>query len=468
MPRFNCRLAFLRAGLEHELAPTALERVVDAFERAGNDAGVEPFRLLMDTSAATAHRLPDDLVTNNALLGRTLESILAGAPRTDLGVRDIALLFADELHEHPGVLGVMFDTGFRGVASQDAIPRQGCAVFLGALRRARPTELQYRREVVFTTAHELGHLFNLWHVQDPVSLMSSSPAGENAHPTARQTFGPPHKTFLRRCATSRFVHPGGSDFGVRGDLGPPGGAFTSTLRRAPEVTLTIHVEEGEFWRFEPVELDISVSTRAHSPLTLPDTVDPGYDEFVVWIEDPRGERRRYRSPRCYCRNLGSIELRRGRPFRRDLSLFAGAGGYTFRVPGEHSVWVEWTLGGRSAPLRSNVVSLLVKTARPEDRRYRQLAEDLTAPDVARILYHRTGPLGATAGARLRRATERRQSSLPAALEYALGRAHLAHSQRLPDAWARARARRHLQKAIRGLSRRCNRHRRALEILERLG
>ncbi len=465
MPRFTCRVAFVRSGLEARVSPAALPTVASLFEGAANGAGIERFRLVMDTSTATAHRLPSDLVTNSALLARSLERILGDVGRSTLGVTEVAVLFADKLDGHPGVLGMMFDTGFRGLPSDDAVPRQGCAVFLDAIRGARGNGVEYQREVEFTTAHELGHVFNLWHVQAPVSVMASSPGGRRAHRLPPAAFRPEHTTFLGHCAESPFVHPGGSRFGVRGGLGPPGGDFTNTRRDPAQVALAIHVEEAEFWPFEPVELDVSVTTRARRSVQLPDTLDPGYDEFVVWIEEPDGERRRYRAPRRYCRNVGTIAIRFDQPFRRDIGLSVGAGGYAFRVPGEHRLWVEWQIAPSGPPVRSNDVSVLVKTARPTDRGYRALARDLTHPGVARLLHDRVRSLRSGTAERLQRAAASRTGSSPAALEYALGRAILGQAR--TDARARARARRHLEAALRGLSRRTNRRRRALELLEQL-
>lgn len=466
MPSFTCRVASLRAQLDIDVAPGVLPRVQSLFERAANGAGVEPFRLAMDRSAFTAHRPPVDWVINNDVLGSTLDSLLSASAPTELGSRDVAVLYADELDGHPGLLGVMFDTGYSGLASQDATARQGCAVFLDAIRRARPDPLEFRREVVFTTAHELGHLFNLWHVDDPVSVMARSPEGEEALPIPSPAFRPEHEAFLRQCARSRFVHPGGSRYGERGVLGPVDGVSENRPTRKTDVHLAVHIEEGEFWRFEPVELDVVVSTSSRTPLALPDTLDPGYDEFVVWIEEPSGDRRRYRSPRRFCRNLGHIEVRRGRPFRRDIALFAGADGYTFRVPGEHSIWVEWRPAGRRM-LRSRSVTVLVKAARPGSRGYRELERDLTDSAVARLLCLRTGPLSSGAARRLHRAARRRQCSLPAALEYVLGRASLPMAGAKPGALAAARARAHLATAVRGLSPRSNRHRRAQALLAEL-
>ena len=90
----------------------------------------------------------------------------------------IAVLYASSYAiATPGVLGVMFDRGF--TTDDDPNPvnqpaRLGCAVFLDSIRRLRGDGANFTAEAIFTTLHELGHVFNLWHIEDGRNIMSTS------------------------------------------------------------------------------------------------------------------------------------------------------------------------------------------------------------------------------------------------------------------------------------------------------
>jgi len=100
-----------------------------------------------------------------------------------------------------------------------------------------------------------------------------------------------------------------------------------------------------FFYFEPVELDVVLSapSSANRSFRVPDCIDPGYGAFRIWIEEPSGERRIYRSPRIYCAHDELIFVGPKKPFRRDISIFGESGGFTFRRAGVHKVWAEFAL-----------------------------------------------------------------------------------------------------------------------------
>jgi hypothetical protein len=72
-----------------------------------------------------------------------------------------AWLFAARRAVDDRLLGIMFDylPGLRP-------GRQGCAIFQDSIRSYHPTDADYRRHLLYTYVHELGHAFNLLHSWD--------------------------------------------------------------------------------------------------------------------------------------------------------------------------------------------------------------------------------------------------------------------------------------------------------------
>jgi len=303
-------------------------------------------------------------------------------------VSRIGLLLADRFVPRPTVLGMMFDIGFQSGVSDptfNAVPREGCAIFLDAILALRGPGPAYDQEVAFTAVHEVGHVFNLWHVLSPPNLMAQSPLGAPFGAGAL-FFLPPHAQFLSFAEQSNFVAPGGSDWGKRGTLGPAGdNPFNVAVNPSSRVKLHIRASHQECWAFEPVELEIRVS--ADRSVTLPDIIDPGYDDFSIWIEKPDGSRRAYKPTALYCSNSGTLSIAPQRPFSRDISIWGESGGYTFRDAGVHKITCVLRLGRRL--VHSNTVELDVKQASRHSR-YALAKDLLTDPDAARLLFYKTG------------------------------------------------------------------------------
>jgi hypothetical protein len=324
-------------------------------------------------------------------LHRALGQLTQNAPPGP--ARKIAVLFADFYLPHRPALGVMFDRGFDpgDDPSSDVrfrrVPREGCAVFLGAIAHLRRTPAEWEAEAMFTTIHELGHIFNLQHLNTPLNFMSQS-ATAAPHGVDAYNFRP-HERMLASCSTSPNVWPGGRPFSDTGTF-----AHHSTPRRALSrgaafgLDLAIEMAHREFWQFEPVELDVElrVAPGIERSFLVPDAVDTGYDQFDIWIEEPSGERRRHRSPRRYCSPMRRRRISPGRPFRRDISLFGESGGYTFRRSGVHRLWAEFAIRP-DLTLRSNVIEVNVRPS-GDSRDYRLASRILAAPARARVLYHR--------------------------------------------------------------------------------
>lgn len=381
MIQITCRTAASTSVLPP--IPPLRNAIARTFARASRD----DIDLQLDE---TLSQIGNDFEVDDVILQRSLASI-AGHPSVG-PVTTIGLIFAGRYKPKPSVLGIMFDAGFDPAhSSYDWLGRQGCAVLLGEIARVRHRPEDYAVQVAYTTTHELGHVFNLFHARG-ANFMATS--GTKAPPADSFRFLPEHQRLLSLCSTSRHIQPGGSPWN---DLDSLVSANVDPSRedRAGRgllgVELQLDVDLKEFWAFEPVELEVSLrlarGTRLRS-LRLPDVIDPCHDEFVIWIEDPRGERRRYRRTKIACGIDSKIHLTRDRGFDRDISLFGEAGGYTFRTAGLHRVWavLETKQTGR---VQSNTVELNVLPLLTGSSEELKLRAALGPADRARLMFYRS-------------------------------------------------------------------------------
>lgn len=309
-------------------------------------------------------------------------------------VSKIALVLADRYGPRDRVFGIMFDRGYpteddpNTTALFTATPREGCAIFLGAIRSLRPGTAAFDREVEFTTIHELGHIFNLEH--DPVNanfMATSVPAAP--YPDSYFNFRGSQQAWLAQCDANPRVYPGGSPFGpasAANDVETPTRRFTRQQHR-----LHIGLANLTFPSSLPVELDVALRCSAKDGRTfVPDRLDPGYEQFKILITRPDGETVRFGSPRQYCAPASRVMVSRDRPLRRDVSLFEGTGGTTFATPGTYKIVAEFDLGRRGV-IQSNALQVEVV---PDDAVMNQERSRLLASnDVRRFLYHRSAKCG---------------------------------------------------------------------------
>lgn len=432
--RVDCHVAALRSKLALPLLPLSLAglAIEEYFARNSRDSAGRSHiaikqRLHADSSGIPAHE-PTDASSLRSALRRII------GKQTATGPTKVGLLFADRYKPRDTVLGYMFDEG----AFPDDPAREGCVVFLDRIRDFRKAEgaAAVSTEIGFTSVHELGHLFNLWHMHSPPNVPNfMSRSGDVVYDEGAFEFDPYQCDFLRLADVEPFVWPGGGAYGERPGWPPGDDPFdaVSKYRPARNLELKIDVDQREFWPFEPIELEVALKLRPDGPdsLSVPDEIDPGYDRFQIWIEEPTGGRRRYRSPRRYCGNAATIRIERNRAFKRDISIFLGGGGYTFRVPGLNRISARLTLPDGTI-VESNDVPVEVRPARPDLRDYRTLHDVCTHRPVARLLYYRTARLSPRDVERLETFIRgrRRTSAAAAGTLYALGR----HFER--GAWRR--------------------------------
>ncbi len=318
----------------------------------------------------------------------------------------VGLIIAHRFAYRPNVYGVMFDRGFRTAddrgrqpvdAANRAVPREGCAIFLGPIAEAPNAE----DETLLTVVHELGHVFNLVEGQGNTYMR-----GVNHRMPMPMSFHEHEQRWLSSCSVSSSVWPGGSTFRGR----------VSSRRGTSSWRFRVKLTRSEVFRFEPFELEIQLTwpSSQKSRTWIPDCIDPGYESFRIRIRDPNGDVRRFVPPNHYCGGRGRISFKPGDRFQRDISLFGQAGGYTFDQPGEYTIWAELDLAGIT--LKSNTVNLQVLQRNSDARRI----EFLESARIARILYYREATPRSRSLYELRQFAEQASSPSAAHAAYAVG------------------------------------------------
>ncbi len=304
----------------------------------------------------------------------------------------IGLIFARSYKSRPNALGVMFDRGFKtqddpyGADSDFSAPRLGCAVFLDRIDKiySRTSNAnEYVSESIYTTIHELGHVFNLVHNTSEPNFMKG---GAPKPLEDEDQFSDGDCSMLGTCSWNDLIAPGGSPFRDRTGATSTFSNLSGIKNRS--IAFEISTARNSIYRFEPLELDIQIqsSLEKNESVTIPDEIDPGYSSFKIWIEHPSGERRLYRSPRHYCSSGNTFTLSKGEKFERDISIFGQSGGYTFEESGEYSIWISFQIGD-GEKIHSNVLKLEVL---PINKQSKDLLF-LTIPGIARLFYYRFSP-----------------------------------------------------------------------------
>lgn len=393
--------------------------------------------LTLDAAPLARDLNPGRLVVDSLDLHEGLRTLTKN-PTTPGPVSRIGVVFARKYRPNDAVLGVMFDRGFATDDDQQTgfhgVAREGCAVFVDAIAAYRQDDsTAIANEIRYTTLHELGHVFNLEHLAGRNCMATSSDDGP--YDGGHYQFAEKHAGFLRSCSRHKCLQPGGTDYGDRAEINQ---SFPPNANNAPPyrvgqsaLRLEISLTQSSFWYCEPVELEIAVRLPGrHGRRRIPDAVDPGYANFTIWIEEPTGERRIYRSPKFFCSAPRQRSIAPGEPFERDVSIFGEAGGYTFRREGVHRVWATLRVS-ENLVLASNVVECELRPPAPRFRRFARLQPLLTK--AGRLLYYRSAlDLGRARELVTRVAEIAPRTATAAASRYALGRAVAQLAERRDD------------------------------------
>jgi len=437
MMGIDCFLASVDPDLAADSSVrAALEGRLPGYFAEGSAYGGQPpdIDLRIDSSRYDSYTAPAGYVLSVLELNIALEEILGPTEIHGNGVTKIGLLLADTFDPKPGIFGLMFDCGTDN-DDYATVQRQGCAVFVGSIRKSVKSHGHppswFIEQVAFTASHELGHVFNLWHEDDPIRFMTPSDPNRMYPPGAFQ-FDETHREFLAKCSRSEYVQPGGSAFEDRDLLVPVPPSGPEDGRAAiGRLTLEVDITPREFWAFEPVELDVtlSLSPQAKRRRSVPDELDPGHERFDIWVTAPDGERRRLRSPVRYGRNNEQLRLAPGESIARDILIARDARGQVFRAAGRHRVQATFRLT-ESRLLLSNPVEVMVLPAKAGDAAYDEARSVLTRPSVVRLLTYRSRAHHQTMKLVAALAERCRVPRIAAAANYALGRSLLSAAARL--------------------------------------
>ncbi|GFO57422.1 hypothetical protein GMSM_44290 [Geomonas sp. Red276] len=446
MPKVTCYVTEL--NLMHSLPALDAnvtiggEPIAEHFQQASEIAGMPAVELTLDWSRINVPMPGLSYGADDGMLQAALAALFQTIPQSQ--EPQIGLILANFYSSAGAAYGYMFDLDFHSAAFG---PRQGCAVFLKQIQNATGNDEQAFRDLVaFTMVHELGHCFNLWHIDEPTSFMKPPPYENLA---AACGFVSDHKRYLQCAANpteALFVIPGplSSGFGTRvpGFDAPSdnGSNFSIPLPKSP-IELHIQLSHSQFWHFEPVELEVELMVQQQhgGSVLIPKEIDPGYDRFEIWITRPDGELHRYRPSRRHCYNPEELEISSTMPYRRDIPIFLQSGGYTFPMPGRYVIEARLRFSGDYS-LVSNKIECEVLKPRDDSAVFTALRDACSSIEAMKLLRYRSHLPHRADFARLADLAEKFPAHPTAAtIEYSLGKVllkaaatHREHAQGLRE------------------------------------
>lgn len=297
---------------------------------------------------------------------KALENLMRDFAQSDLSRLgfELRLLWLSRSNRK-GLLGVMFD-------SDDALPRQGLAVFAEEIRSRFGGDAE--RKLIQTTVHEIGHALNLAHRferevarADSTSFMNydwryrGGGAAQDYWAGFSFTFDSDELSFLRHGGL-RSVSPGGSAFHSVRYWADGYGGYSPYVPEVPlpgfDLRLIPPLDSNLFRFGQPVILGISLTNTGRSEIDVPDfLLDPkaGFTELLIRrldMADPEGGTRRSFVPivdRCYDALPERVRrLAPGETFTDNVQLHFGAAGFPFAEPGFYDITALLVIYDKSA------------------------------------------------------------------------------------------------------------------------
>jgi hypothetical protein len=359
----------------------------------------------------------------------TLMSDLAQSPM-DMRAWHLHLLLLSR-SDRRGLLGVMFD-------SADALPRQGCAVFVDEIRGIQG--IDHERKLIQTTVHELGHALNLAHRFERVVGRADSTSFMNYDWRYRGgnrqdefwnhfhfTFDPDELEFLRHAPMAPVI-PGGAAFHSAIYWADGNGGYTPYVPEVPlagwRLTITPANDLPVLHFAEPVMLRTVLTNTSTRAVEVP--------KFLL---DPKAGFIEISIRRVHAGNSGDIagaasfapvmqrcfqwdaaddmRLNPGESMEDDVNLTFGSGGFSFAEPGTYDVHALLVLFDnveqRELVARSNTVRLRIAAPRSDDEEHDAL--DFFVPSVGMYIALGGAPTLASARSRIESIVDRRRGNL---------------------------------------------------------
>jgi hypothetical protein len=303
-----------------------------------------------------------------------------------------------------GVYGVMFDvTG--------SLPRQGCALFVDAIRDAVADPAEQNRQILSVLAHEVGHSLNLVHRferalgrSDSISLMNyPTEYLGGGQPDAywklfRGTFDDDELDFLRH-GPRNDVMPGTAPFHSIDYWDAAPGSHPPYVPTVPtpglELTLEPPPSGAHFAYGQPIMLQATLRNTGTTTIALPpDPLDVKAGNLEILVErnpDPgvsalgRAQSFAPMMQRCIV-NLtpGPRPFPPGASMSRNVSIGFGTGGFVMADPGLYGLTLLLTVTdprGRGSVQVIRGERLDVRVGFPEDGDHQRHASQLLSPDA---------------------------------------------------------------------------------------
>lgn len=335
-------------------------------ESALQDAGLEVIRVGRRDQIPTPSSSGWDLSQLHGLMSQFAQEPI------DREVWNLHLLLLNK-SSTDRLLGIMFDSGDRDA---NQLPRQGVAVFIDPMRNRS----DFKRKLIQTTVHELGHALNLAHrFERPVGRADSTSfmnydwkylGGGNEQRFWREfsfTFDADELAFLRHGPWENVI-PGGAEFHTIPYWNNTDGGYVPYVPEVPSsdfsIALSAPQNDGLFQFAQPVLLTVSLTNNSGRTMDLPKfLLDPkaGLVEFVVQRRTSpasgggRGDGAVFRpiARRCFDMEPTAADIvPHGGKLVNNVNLTFGSAGFTFAEPGDYQVTAYFVWQKRRGDVRT--------------------------------------------------------------------------------------------------------------------
>ncbi|MGH8929963.1 MAG: hypothetical protein ACRDZO_04835 [Egibacteraceae bacterium] len=389
----------------HPDRPTRLAPRKLTFEAAFAEAGIRLTRLAQDRDVVDTSQAGEDHAWNSIELHDSMErhwEAFGNRPQWK------AWLFFAVKAERKRLGGLMFDAN---LDERGGIDRQGVAVFTGCeyffsphggyVEMNPPSIAAAQRELLFTTVHELGHVFNLPHAFEPRSRRRWDPPPWMRPGRRRQALtwmNYPNNAMPDQGANASWFYQRFTFSFTRQELlflrhapdrdvqmgGPPrarGHERAGSAGRDRRLELAVRARKWQFELGEPVVVELRLRNVGSEPVPVYANLNPSDGLVEVVITGPERIRQRY-IPLVSTRI--AWEQRRlepgGNPLYAAVDLTVGRSGFPFKRPGRYRISMRYTnLDGSVATAAMN---LAVRAPSPEAAAVQELFD----ARVGRVLY----------------------------------------------------------------------------------